>query len=90
MRGIDRFARFPFGDFNQCSVFCAHQHRHSIGYESFFAQSRDATTHDREKFLLAKVSKQLVRLDTDEIDVCDECGEAISFRRLLARPVTTL
>jgi DnaK suppressor protein len=46
--------------------------------------------HDREKFLLGKVAKQLVRLENNEIDVCEECGEPISFRRLLARPVTTL
>ena len=46
--------------------------------------------HDREKFLLGKINKQIVRLDADEIDVCEDCGEAISFRRLLARPVTTL
>jgi DnaK suppressor protein len=46
--------------------------------------------HDREKFLLGKINKQLARLDADEIDVCEDCGEKISFRRLLARPVTTL
>jgi RNA polymerase-binding transcription factor DksA len=46
--------------------------------------------HDREKFLLNKVMKQLLRLDSNEIDVCEECGESISFRRLMARPVSTL
>ena len=35
-------------------------------------------------------SLQLVRLSAGEIDVCEDCGESISFRRLLARPVTTL
>src|ERR1041385_5507514 len=52
--------------------------------------STEMRLHDREKFLLNKVSKQLVRLDANEIDVCEECGEAISFRRLMARPVSTL
>src|SRR5947207_5790191 len=52
--------------------------------------STEMRLHDREKFLLGKVAKQLVRLENDEIDVCEECGEPISFRRLLARPVTTL
>ena len=71
-------------------------HERNIGRDSIDESmeeeifSTEMRLHDREKFLLAKVSKQLVRLDTDEIDVCDECGEAISFRRLLARPVTTL
>ena len=31
-----------------------------------------------------------MRLEANEIDVCEDCGESISFRRLLARPVTTL
>ena len=46
--------------------------------------------HDREKFLLGKITKQLARLKGGEIDVCDDCGETISFKRLMARPVTTL
>jgi RNA polymerase-binding transcription factor DksA len=40
--------------------------------------------------LLGKINKQLARLENGGIDVCEECGEFISFRRLLARPVTTL
>ena len=52
--------------------------------------STEMRLHDREKFLLGKITKQIARLDADEIDVCEDCGEAISFRRLLARPVTTL
>jgi DnaK suppressor protein len=46
--------------------------------------------HDREKFLLGKINKQIARLQAGEIDVCEDCGDVISFRRLLARPVTTL
>ena len=46
--------------------------------------------HDREKYLLNKISQALQRLETDEIDLCEDCDEAIGFRRLLARPVTTL
>ncbi len=45
---------------------------------------------DREKFLLHKIEAALDRLDKGLIDECDECGEKISFRRLLARPTTTL
>ena len=52
--------------------------------------STEMRLHDREKFLLGKITKQLARLKAGEIDVCEDCGEAISFRRLLARPVTTL
>ncbi len=71
-------------------------HERNIGRDSIDESmeeeifSTEMRLHDREKFLLGKVAKQLVRLDTNEIDICEECGEPISFRRLLARPVTTL
>src|SRR5450432_275809 len=55
--------------------------------EIFSTQMR---LHDREKFLLGKINKQLLRLKAGDIDVCEECGESISFKRLMARPVTTL
>jgi DnaK suppressor protein len=71
-------------------------HERNIGRDSIDESmeeeifSTEMRLHDREKFLLNKVTKQLQRLDSNEIDVCDECGEAISFRRLMARPVSTL
>jgi len=71
-------------------------HERNIGRDSIDESmeeeifSTEMRLHDREKFLLNKVTKQLSRLDANEIDVCDECGESISFRRLMARPVTTL
>ena len=52
--------------------------------------STEMRLHDREKFLLGKINKQFVRLENGNIDICEDCGESISFRRLLARPVTTL
>lgn len=71
-------------------------HERNIGRDSIDESmeeelfSTEMRLHDREKFLLNKINKQLVRLDKGEIDVCDDCGEPIAFRRLLARPVTTL
>ena len=71
-------------------------HERNIGRDSIDESmeeelfSTEMRLHDREKFLLGKITKQIARLDADEIDVCEDCGEAISFRRLLARPVTTL
>jgi DnaK suppressor protein len=52
--------------------------------------STEMRLHDREKYLLGKVDKQIVRLKDDSIDVCESCGEKIAFKRLMARPVTTL
>jgi DnaK suppressor protein len=71
-------------------------HERNIGRDSIDESmeeeifSTEMRLHDREKFLLGKINKQLARLDGAGIDVCEECGETISFRRLLARPVTTL
>ena len=71
-------------------------HERNIGRDSIDESmeeeifSTEMRLHDREKFLLNKVNKQLLRLESNEIDVCEECGEPISFRRLMARPVSTL
>jgi len=46
--------------------------------------------HDRETFLIAKIQEALRRLETGKIDECEECAEPIGFKRLMARPVTTL
>jgi DnaK suppressor protein len=71
-------------------------HERNIGRDSIDESmeeelfSTEMRLHDREKFLLGKINKQFVRLEAGTIDVCEDCGESISFRRLLARPVTTL
>lgn len=46
--------------------------------------------HDRETFLLGKIREALQRLDAGTLDECEECSEPIGFKRLMARPVTTL
>jgi DnaK suppressor protein len=46
--------------------------------------------HDRETFFLGKLQEAIRRLDTGDIDVCEECAEPIGYKRLMARPVTTL
>lgn len=52
--------------------------------------STELRLRDREKFLLNKINSALERLKAGTIDECEDCGESIAFRRLLARPVTTL
>jgi DnaK suppressor protein len=52
--------------------------------------STELRLRDREKGLLNKINGALERLDNGSIDECEECGESIGFRRLEARPVTTL
>lgn len=46
--------------------------------------------HDRETFLLAKIREAMSRLEAGKLDECEECAEPIGFKRLLARPMTTL
>jgi DnaK suppressor protein len=71
-------------------------HERNIGRDSIDESmeeeifSTEMRLHDREKYLLGKVDKQLVRLKDGSIDVCEGCGEKIAFKRLMARPVTTL
>lgn len=52
--------------------------------------STELRLRDREKFLLGKIMGALERLEQKTIDECESCGESIGFKRLLARPVTTL
>ncbi|HEX7699414.1 MAG TPA: TraR/DksA C4-type zinc finger protein [Kofleriaceae bacterium] len=46
--------------------------------------------HDREAGLIPKIQKAMQRLASGEIDECEDCNEPIGYKRLLARPVTTL
>lgn len=46
--------------------------------------------HDRETFLLGKIREAIQRLEAGTMDECEECSEPIGFKRLMARPVTTL
>ena len=51
--------------------------------------STELRLRDREKFLLGKIDEALRRVEEGTIDECEDCAEAIGFKRLLARPVTT-
>ncbi len=44
---------------------------------------------DRSRNMLKKIRKVLERIDDGEYGACDTCGEAIGYKRLLARPVAT-
>jgi len=57
---------------------------------SEYQQSMIFRLRDREKFLLAKIDKALQRIESGTFGICEKCEEEISFKRLEARPVTTL
>jgi len=47
-------------------------------------------TRDRERKLLSKISEALERIDDGSFGYCEETGEPISLKRLIARPIATL
>jgi len=44
---------------------------------------------DRERVLIHKIKEALDRIDSGEYGICVACGDEISEKRLLARPVAT-
>ncbi len=44
---------------------------------------------DRERKLMYKIREAIQRIDEGDYGVCEVCGEDISEKRLIARPVTT-
>lgn len=55
-----------------------------------FERNTELRMRDRERKLIRKIKKALQRIDDDEYNVCEECGELIRKQRLDARPMTTL
>jgi DnaK suppressor protein len=45
---------------------------------------------DRERKLISKIKKALDKIEDGSFGSCELCGEPIDFKRLEARPVTTL
>ena len=44
---------------------------------------------DRERKMLGKIEAALERIGDGEYGTCEGCGEAIGYKRLMARPVAT-
>lgn len=53
-------------------------------------QSFTIRLREREEKLLKKIESALGRIDGGTFGICEECGEEIDVKRLIARPVTTL
>ena len=45
---------------------------------------------EREQRLLKKIDEAVDRIRAGTFGICEECGEPIGYKRLKARPVTTL
>ena len=57
---------------------------------SEYIQSFTFRLRGRDRTFLKKIDKALKKLDEGEFGMCEECEEPISFKRLKARPETTL
>ncbi len=44
---------------------------------------------ERDRNLISKIESALERIEEGTYGICEECGKAISLKRLKARPVTT-
>ena len=53
-------------------------------------QALDLRTRDRYRKLLRKIDSALSRIDDGSYGWCEETGEPIGLKRLLARPIATL
>lgn len=47
-------------------------------------------TRDRARKLIAKIDQALQRIETGTYGFCEETGEPIGLKRLIARPIATL
>jgi DnaK suppressor protein len=57
---------------------------------SEYLQSFQFRLRGREKTFLKKIDHALAKIDAGTFGVCEDCEEAISIKRLEARPETTL
>lgn len=58
----------------------------SLEYE----QTVELRTRDRERKLITKIDEALERIEDGDFGYCEETGDPIGVKRLLARPIATL
>lgn len=52
--------------------------------------SLELRTRDRERKLMAKIDESLIRIDSGDYGICEECGIDIGIERLKARPTAEM
>ena len=50
----------------------------------------DMRFSNRESLYYKKIMKTLSKIETEQYGMCDECGESITYTRLLARPTSEM
>ena len=52
--------------------------------------SADMRFSNREALYLKKLMKTLIKIDSENYGICEECGAEITFTRLMARPTSEM
>lgn len=50
----------------------------------------DMRFSNRESLYYKKIMKTLSKIETEQYGMCDECGDAITYTRLIARPTSEM
>ena len=50
----------------------------------------DMRFSNRESLYFKKIMKTLSKIESEQYGMCDECGDAITYTRLLARPTSEM
>jgi DnaK suppressor protein len=50
----------------------------------------DMRFSNRESLYYKKIMKTLSKIESDQYGMCDECGDPITFSRLIARPTSEM
>jgi DnaK suppressor protein len=53
-------------------------------------RSLELRARDRQRKLISKIDEALSRIDDGSYGYCEETGESIGLKRLIARPIATL
>ena len=53
-------------------------------------RSLELRARDRQRKLISKIAEALSRIDDGSYGYCEETGESIGLKRLIARPIATL
>ena len=53
-------------------------------------RSLELRARDRQRKLISKIDEALSRIDDSSYGYCEETGESIGLKRLIARPIATL
>ena len=76
-----RSSHFPFLNFTRDEVDSANDN---------ILLAADMRFSNRESLYYKKIVKTLTKVETEQYGMCDECGDPITYTRLIARPTSEM